>query len=106
MIVSLCLQLKWAWLLKGASFIDNRVNEGDRKLPFAGLLFPLNLYCSLATQPTYPYNAERRLKDQLTRANFYIYSIIYASLDVYSNIYGYCIDTAFCNNLAPVLLVT
>ena len=51
--------------------IDNRVNEGDRKLPFAGLLFPLNLYCSLATHPTYPYNAERRLKDQLTQANFW-----------------------------------
>ena len=51
--------------------IDNRVNEGDRKLPFAGLLFPLNLYCSLATQPTYPNNAKRRLKDQLTRANFW-----------------------------------
>ena len=61
---------QFPWLHLPTRSIDNRVNEGDRKLTFAGLLFPLNLYCSLATQPTYPYNAERRLKDQLTRANF------------------------------------
>ena len=49
---------QFPWLHLPTHSIDNRVNEGDRKLPFAGLLFPLNLYCSLAMQPTYPYNAE------------------------------------------------
>ena len=34
--------------------IDNRVNEGDRKLLFVELLFPLSLYCSLAMEPTCP----------------------------------------------------
>ena len=33
--------------------IDNRVNEGDRKLLFVELLFPLSLYCSLAMAPCY-----------------------------------------------------